>query len=96
MRTCPSCVYVKEQIDADPALAGKFRIVDIGEDVRDLKRFLALRDSEPAFADARKVGDIGIPCYVLEDGRVTLESSDVGLVPLPEEGAACSLDGSGC
>ena len=46
---------------------------------------------------AKAVDDLGIPCYVLEDGTVTLYSKDVGLEPRPqEEGASCSIDGRGC
>ena len=50
-----------------------------------------------AFNEAKAVDDLGIPCYVLEDGTVTLYSKDVGLEPRPqEEGASCSIDGRGC
>lgn len=46
---------------------------------------------------ATLIGDVGIPCYVREDGSVTLYSKDVGLEPRPESlGAACSIDGRGC
>ena len=56
-----------------------------------------LRDTNPAFDEAKAVDDLGIPCYVLEDGTVTLYSKDVGLEPRPQdEGAACSIDGRGC
>jgi len=91
MKTCPYCEYVERQVKGN----GKFKIIDIGEHVRNLKEFLDLRDHHPAFAEAKRIGDVGIPCYVLEDGSVTLSSSDVGLEPMPE-GTACSLDGSGC
>ena len=30
-----------------------------------------LRDSNPAFDQAKAIGDVGIPCYVREDGTVT-------------------------
>ena len=65
---------------------------------RNLKQFLDLRDNHPAFDEAKKIGDVGIPCYVLEDGTVTLSSKDAGLEPMPDEnfGASCSIDGSGC
>ena len=74
-----------------------FEVIDIGKHVRNLKQFLDLRDSHPAFDQAKAIGDVGIPCYVLEDGSVTLYSKDVGLEPRPETiGAACSIDGRGC
>ena len=93
METCPDCEYVEKQVAGNP----NFEVIDIGKHVRNLKRFLDLRDSNPAFDEAKKTGDVGIPCYVLEDGTVTLMSVDVGLEPRPENaGAACSIGGGGC
>ncbi|MBM6993120.1 MAG: glutaredoxin [Prevotella sp.] len=91
MKTCPYCEYVERQGAGD----SRFRLIDIGSHVMNLKEFLDLRDSHPAFAEARAEGDVGIPCYVLEDGTVTLSSADVGLEPMPD-GPACSIDGKGC
>ncbi len=92
MPTCPHCSHVEKQVEGN----ANFEIVDIGAHVRNLKEFLRLRDAHPAFAEARKAGDVGIPCYVREDGSVTLQSVEVGLEPMPEESASCGLDGSGC
>ncbi len=93
MQGCPDCEYVKKQVEGNP----DFEIIDIGRRVRNLKEFLKLRDSNPAFDEAKEVDDIGIPCYVLEDGTVTLYSKDVGLEPNPDaEGVSCSIDGRGC
>lgn len=93
MDTCPDCVYVKEQVRHDT----RFEIIDIGQHVRNLKAFLKLRDREPVFDEAKRNGAAGIPCFVLEDGTVTLTPEDVGLRSRPiGEGTACSLDGSGC
>ena len=76
----------------------QFEVIDISKHVRNLKQFLDLRDNHPAFDEAKKIGDIGVPCHVLEDGTVTLSSKDAGLEPMPDEniGASCSIDGSGC
>ena len=38
----------------------------------ELKAFLKLRDHEPVFGPVREEGKIGIPCFVKEDGTVTL------------------------
>ncbi len=93
MRTCPDCEYVEWQVAGNQM----FEVIDIGEHVRNLKEFLKLRDSHPAFDEAKTLGYVGIPCYVLEDGTVTLNSKDAGLEPRPqEEGASCSIDGKGC
>lgn len=91
MQTCPYCEYVERQVEGNP----DFEIIDIGRHVNNLARFLDLRDHHPAFAEARAEGDVGIPCYVLDDGSVTLNSVDVGLEPMPD-GPACGLDGKGC
>ena len=104
MQTCPDCEYVEKQVEGNP----NFEVIDIGKHVRNLKQFLKLRDTNPAFDEAKAVDDLGIPCYVLEDGTVTLYSKDVGLEPRPQEerlrvgeqssgmDAACSIDGRGC
>ena len=74
-----------------------YEVIDIGRHVRNLKAFLSLRDLDPAFDEAKSVGAVGIPCFVLEDGTVTLNPEDAGLRPRPiDEGAACNIDGSGC
>lgn len=91
MPTCPYCDHVLPQAAGD----ARYRVVNIAAHVRHLSQFLALRDSHPAFAEAKRLGDIGVPCYVLEDGTVTLSSREAGLEPLPD-GPSCRLDGSGC
>nr|WP_314754214.1 glutaredoxin [uncultured Prevotella sp.] len=91
METCPYCEYVEKQVVGN----NHFQVIDISKHVRNLKQFLDLRDSHPAFDEAKKIGDVGIPCYVLEDGTVTLSSADAGLEPMPD-GPACSIDGTGC
>ena len=105
MHTCPDCACIEEQVRDNDG----YEIIDIGEHVRNLKAFLRLRDSSPVFDEARRNGSIGIPCFVLEDGRVTLHRhtpeaqanakrspgmEDAGSTAA--EGASCSLDGSGC
>ena len=80
MHTCPDCEYVEKQVVWNP----NFEVIDIGKHVRNLKQFIKLRDTNPAFDEAKAVDDLGIPCYVLEDGTVTLYSKDVGLEPRPQ------------
>ncbi len=92
MPTCPDCEYVERQVEGDP----NFEVVDIASHVRLLKEFLDLRDHRPEFAEARAIGDVGVPCYVRDDGSITLYSAEVGLEPRPQDGAACGIDGRGC
>ena len=61
MSTCPDCTYVEKQVEGN----SNYEIINIGEHVRNLKEFLKLRDSHPAFAAARRLGIVGIPCFVL-------------------------------
>lgn len=72
--TCPDCSFVEDQIKDDDG----FRFVDIGSHVKNLKAFMALRDSDQVF-NSVKNKDIGIPAFVHEDGTVTLIPEDVGL-----------------
>ena len=93
MPSCPDCEYVKRQAEGND----RYEIIDIGKDVKALKEFLRLRDSSPAFDGAKRTGAAGIPCFVLEDGTVTLQPEDAGLESgQVQTGAVCSLDGSGC
>ncbi len=72
--TCPDCSFIEDQIKDNDG----FRFVDIGSHVKNLKAFMALRDSDPVFDSVRNKG-IGIPAFVHEDGTVTLIPEDVGL-----------------
>ena len=105
MSICPDCFRVKAMLKDHP----NFMLVDIGEHVRNLKAFLHLRDSHPAFEPIKAMGAIGIPCYVTEEGDVSFAMPDLtASTPKEEqnsplssseakgEGRACSLDGKGC
>ena len=93
MPTCPDCAYVHEQIKDRP---GEFEYINIGEDVQYLKEFVRLRDKEAAFDECRENGYLGIPCFVREDGFVTVVPEKVGLVSRPADKTSCSIDGKGC
>ena len=81
MHTCPDCACIEEQVRDNDG----YEIIDIGEHVRNLKAFLRLRDSSLVFDEARRNGSIGIPCFVLEDGRITLSPEEAGLHRLTPE-----------
>lgn len=91
MATCPDCTQVKAQLEGNP----NYELIDIGTHVRNLKQFLALRDSHPAFDPAKAHGYVGIPCFVEEDGSVLFSIDDIVLEEAPD-GEACSIDGTGC
>lgn len=92
MKSCPDCVAVDRQVEGD----SRYQVIDIGEHVRLLKEFLRLRDNNPVFDEARKKGYAGIPCFVLEDGTVTLNPAEAGLKSGSTGRTSCRIDGSGC
>lgn len=91
MATCPDCFQVKEQLKNNP----EYQLIDIGEHVLNLKEFLRLRDSNPAFDSVKANGSVGIPCFVTEDGTISFSMDDI-IIDKTLEGASCSLDGKGC
>lgn len=92
MKTCPDCVAVYKQVAGD----GSYQVIDIGEHVLYLKEFLRLRDNNPVFDAVKRIGAAGIPCFVLEDGTVTLRAEEAGLASKHDEAPTCNIDGSGC
>ena len=94
MPSCPYCAFVDEQVKGDK----RFKVIDIGANVRYMGAFMRLRDKSAAFDHSKAIGDIGIPAFVLDDGTVTLKPEDVGLKEYNHDvnGPACSLDGKGC
>ena len=66
---CGDCV---ECCQALKAAGVAFEFLDFKDDLKNLKEFLAIRDTHPDFEAVRADGRIGIPCIVREDGSVTL------------------------
>lgn len=67
---CPDCVQCRKDLDA----AGiGYEYCDFSDRLIYLKEFLRLRDTDPAFAEVRGAGKIGIPCILREDGTLTLD-----------------------
>lgn len=50
-----------------------------------------MRDTREEFAEVRKEGRAGIPCFLTEDGAVTFVPEDVGLRTV-EQVIACSIE----
>lgn len=49
----------------------------ISECVANLREFLALRDSRPEFAEIRREGRIGVPCFLRPDGSLCFDPAEV-------------------
>ena len=98
MSGCPDCTQIKELAKTD----ARFTLIDIGESPLNLKEFLRLRDTHPAFDRVKERGTIGIPCFVQEDGTIVFSLDRLTNPPQLDaevdipQGAACSLDGKGC
>lgn len=72
-RLCPDCLECLVELDK----AGvAYEYLDFGENLRNLKEFLTLRDTRQVFASVKQNGKIGIPCILREDGSVTLDWSE--------------------
>lgn len=54
-----------------------FEFIEITENTDNLRAFLKLRDERPELKAAKEDGRIGIPCFVREDGSITLETEEV-------------------
>ena len=66
---CPDCVRCREELDKSGIA---YEYLDFSESLLNLKEFLAMRDSLPAFDQIKASGKIGIPCIVRENGTVAL------------------------
>ena len=73
MRICPDTV---ECCEALTRAGVEYEYLDFADALGNLKEFLKLRDSHPAFAEARQEGYIGIPCLVGDSGEIFLSWSN--------------------
>lgn len=71
------CLDTVECCEALKKAGVEFEYLDFAEKTANLKAFLKLRDSSPLFDDARREGNIGIPCIQREDGSITLDWREV-------------------
>ncbi len=71
---CPDCIECKADLNKRNV---EFEYADINESLQNLKDFLLLRDSDPAFNDITGSGYIGIPAIVTDDKRVLLDWDEI-------------------
>lgn len=74
IRSCPDVRAALENFERNGA---DVDFLDFAEDIRNLKEFLHIRDSNPLFNEVKDRGGVGIPCFVFEDGRVSLDPDEV-------------------
>ena len=86
--SCPYCDYIHKQIEGRE---DEFEYINIGEHIRYLSEFIKIRDNSPVFNKCKRMGDVGIPAFVFDDGRVTINPEDVGLIEY-NSSISCSID----
>ena len=82
------CDFIQEQITGRE---DEFEYINIGEHIRYLSAFMRLRDTNPVFDRMKEIGDVGVPAFVFEDGRVSIDPADAGLVEYGSANA-CSVE----
>ncbi len=88
LHTCPYCDFLQPQIINKE---DEFRYIDIGSDVRYMHEFIDHRDNRSEFDHSKEIGDIGIPCFVFEDGKISLDPADAGLTEYDGK-SFCSIE----
>ena len=71
---CPDTLYALNRLSEAGA---EIDFKNLSASLSDLKAYLALRESSPVFEGPKARGSLGIPCFVREDGTVTLELEQV-------------------
>lgn len=66
---CPDCVECCKDLDASGT---PYVFCDFADDLKNLKDFLKIRDTETIFDELKQEGKIGIPCIVHPDGKISL------------------------
>ena len=90
MPTCPDCQVLMDKLND----TSQYEVIDIGTHVLHMKQFIHIisliillgactdekyTDTSSSREGARKNGWVGIPCFVLKDGTVTLDPKEAGL-----------------
>ena len=67
---CPDTLYALNRLSAADA---EIDFVDILSCHNALKTFLHIRETSDLYKDIRGTSRIGVPCFVLEDGSMTMD-----------------------
>ncbi|MCR5290160.1 MAG: hypothetical protein K6E51_09240 [Treponema sp.] len=67
---CPDCIECKQVYDANNVA---YEFHDITSAMKELKAFLAIRDTQASFEGVRSRHSVGIPCVLDTDGTYTLD-----------------------
>ena len=89
-KMCPDCIELEKAFESEKV---EYEYHDITGDLRELKAFLALRDSHPKFDKAKAKGLIGIPIVQTEDGTLTFKWQDFLKKPVQTSGCSDGVCG---
>ncbi|NRT75316.1 glutaredoxin [Clostridium beijerinckii] len=90
---CSDCVEAKAILEKHKDIELDYK--NITESTTILKEFLSYRDNDKMFTNIVKEGKIGIPVFILENGKKTLDIFDYLDIEKPKNGKnSCSIDGS--
>lgn len=67
---CPDTLYALNKL-VENHVDMEFK--NLSASLPDLKVYLEQRENNPLYEAVREKGGIGIPCFVFEDGRATLD-----------------------
>ena len=85
-KICITCRNFKHIIESRKLILEE---IDIIENTANLKAFLNLREGNKTFNECRANNKIGIPCFVREDGTVTVDMDEalswMGQPPVSED-----------
>ena len=84
-KMCPDCIELEKAFAAEGVA---YEYHDITGNLKELKAFLALRDSNEKFAKAKEKGLIVIPIVQTEDGSLTFKWQE--FLKTPPQKAECS------
>ena len=71
---CPDCLAADETLRGTDVPT---EFINITASTANLKEFLALRDSREEFTPIKAAGNIGIPCFLREDGSLAFDVAEV-------------------
>lgn len=72
--SCADCVAAEKALKKAGA---NYLYLEWTDNIGYLKRFLAMRDTDPIFDKVKENHSVGIPCFQLEDGTLTLDLEEV-------------------
>ena len=75
---CPECTEVQGILRDNGINMEDFEHVDITASMKNLREFIYFREANPAVFDPIKPRrQVGVPCFILEDGTITFDYRDV-------------------